>query len=80
MFSTLVHDATVFASSTQNPKKIIGTPNQLFRTKIFQKRVCLVPRKSVRAKSLYGSYPTEFAGSTPNPIKKLSERQVNQSE
>jgi hypothetical protein len=32
-----------FAGSTQNPKNMIGTPNLPFRTKIFPKKVCLVP-------------------------------------
>jgi hypothetical protein len=29
-------------SSTQNPKKIIETPNQPIRTKIFPKKLCFV--------------------------------------
>jgi hypothetical protein len=32
-----------FAGSTQNPKTIIETPNQPIRTKIFPKKLCLVP-------------------------------------
>jgi hypothetical protein len=31
---------TEFANSTQNPEKIIETPNLPFRTKIFPKKVC----------------------------------------
>jgi hypothetical protein len=34
---------TEFESSTQNPKKIIRTPNLSVRTNIFPKKVCLVP-------------------------------------
>jgi hypothetical protein len=34
---------TEFAGTTQNPKKIIRTPNLPIRTKIFPKKVCLVP-------------------------------------
>jgi hypothetical protein len=30
-----------FADSTQEPKKLIGTPNQPIRTKILPKTVCL---------------------------------------
>jgi hypothetical protein len=29
---------------------------------------------------LYGVYPMDFGGSTQNPLKKLLERQINQSE
>jgi hypothetical protein len=32
--------ATEFAGSTQNPKKIIGTPNLPIKTKIFSKKLC----------------------------------------
>jgi hypothetical protein len=32
-----------YAGSTQNPIKIIGTPNLPIRTQIFPKKVCLVP-------------------------------------
>jgi hypothetical protein len=32
-----------FVGSTLNPKKNIGTSNQPIRTKIFPKKVCLVP-------------------------------------
>jgi hypothetical protein len=32
-----------FAGSTQNPKKIIGTPNFPIKKKIFPIKVCLVP-------------------------------------
>jgi hypothetical protein len=35
--------ATEFAGSTQIPKKIIRTQNLPIRTKIFPKKVCLVP-------------------------------------
>jgi hypothetical protein len=34
---------TKFAGLTQNRKKIIGIPNQSIRTKIFAKKVYLVP-------------------------------------
>jgi hypothetical protein len=34
---------TAFAGSTQNPKKIIGKSNEPIRTKIFPKKVYLVP-------------------------------------
>jgi hypothetical protein len=34
---------TEFAGSTQNHKKNIGTSNQPIKTKIFPKKVCLVP-------------------------------------
>jgi hypothetical protein len=66
------------AGSTQNPKKNIRTSNQPIKTKIFPKKVCLVPKKCKGAKNSYGGYPTEFAGSTQNP-KKISEHQINQS-
>jgi hypothetical protein len=36
---------TEFAGSIQNPKKIILTSNQPIRTKMFPKKVCLVPQK-----------------------------------
>jgi hypothetical protein len=32
-----------FADSTQNPKKIIETQNLPIRTKIFSKKLCIVP-------------------------------------
>jgi hypothetical protein len=34
---------TKFSSSTQNPKKIIRTPNLPIKTKMFPKKVYLVP-------------------------------------
>jgi hypothetical protein len=34
---------TEFTGPTQNPKKCIGTSNQPIKTKIFPKKVCLVP-------------------------------------
>jgi hypothetical protein len=34
---------TEFASPTQNPNKIIRTSNQPIITKIFPKKVCLIP-------------------------------------
>jgi hypothetical protein len=36
---------TMFASSTQNPKKIIETPNKPIKTKTFPKKLCLGPFK-----------------------------------
>jgi hypothetical protein len=39
------------------------------KRKFSQKKVCLVPKECKGAKNLYGSYQTEFAGSTQN-IKK----------
>jgi hypothetical protein len=39
------------------------------RTKVFSKKLCLVPKKCKGAKNSNGSYPTEFAGSTQNPKK-----------
>jgi hypothetical protein len=36
---------TEFAGWTQNPKKINGTWNLPIKTKISQKKVCLVPQK-----------------------------------
>jgi hypothetical protein len=44
---------TEFTGSTQNPKKNIRT-NQLIRTKIFQKKVCLVPYKEKEPKICMG--------------------------
>jgi hypothetical protein len=32
-----------FAGSTQNPKKMTGTPNLPIKEKNFPKKVCLVP-------------------------------------
>jgi hypothetical protein len=32
-----------FAGSTQNPKKMTGTPNLPIEMKIYPKKVCLVP-------------------------------------
>jgi hypothetical protein len=62
---------TEFAGSTQNPKKMIGTPNLPIRTKIFPKKIYLVPQKCKGAKNSYGGYSTEFADSTQNPRKKF---------
>jgi hypothetical protein len=62
---------TEFAGSTQNPKKIIGTPNLPTKAKMFLKKLCIVPQKCKGAKNSYGSYPTEFAGSTQNPKKMI---------
>jgi hypothetical protein len=56
---------------TQNPKKNIGTANQPIKTKIFPKKVCLVPQMCTGAKNSYGGYPTEFAGLTQNPKKNI---------
>jgi hypothetical protein len=67
-----------FTGSTQNSKKNIRTPNLPVRTKIFPKKVCLVPYKK-GGKNSCGSYPTEFAGSTQNP-KKIMKHQIYQSE
>jgi hypothetical protein len=50
-----------FAGSTQNVKKIVGTSNQPTRTKMFPKKVCLIPEKQKGAKNSYRGYPTEFA-------------------
>jgi hypothetical protein len=58
---------TEFVGSTQNPKKIIGTPNQQIRTKPFLKKSMYSTLKGT--KNSYGGYPTEFAGSTQNPEK-----------
>jgi hypothetical protein len=69
---------TEFAGSTQNVKKINGTPNLPAETNIFLKKLCFVPQKCKGAKNSYGSYPTEFAGSTQHP-KKLWEHQIYQS-
>jgi hypothetical protein len=55
-----------FAGSTQNPKKIIRTPNLPIRTKMFPKKVCLVPKKRKGAENSYKGYPMECAGSTQN--------------
>jgi hypothetical protein len=60
---------TKFASSTQQHKKVIETPNQPIEIKKSQIKVCLVFQKWKEGKSSYGSYPTEFAGSTQNPKK-----------
>jgi hypothetical protein len=44
------------AGSTQNPKKIIGTPNQPIKTKIFpKKKVCLVPQSEKEPKICMGA-------------------------
>jgi hypothetical protein len=51
-------------------KKIVGTSNQTIRTKIFSKKVYLVPLKDRGAKNSYGGYATEFSGLTQNPKKK----------
>jgi hypothetical protein len=51
-----------FASSTQNPKKMIGTQNLPKKMKIFPKKECLVPKKRKGAKNSHGTYPTELAG------------------
>jgi hypothetical protein len=59
-------------------KKISEHQINQSKRKFFQKKVCLVPEKCKGAKSSYGSYPTEFAGSIQNP-KKISEHQINQS-
>jgi hypothetical protein len=47
-------------------KKIVWTSNQPIKTKIFPLKVCLVHSKCKGAKISYGSYPTEFVGSTQN--------------
>jgi hypothetical protein len=49
-----------FAGLPQNPKKNIGTSNQPIKTKIFPKKVCLVPLMSIGAKNSYGGYPMDF--------------------
>jgi hypothetical protein len=42
---------TEFAGSTQKPKKNIRTSNQPIKTKIFPKKVCLVPQMCTGAKN-----------------------------
>jgi hypothetical protein len=37
------YSRTEFAGPTQNPKKIKETSNQPIKTKLFPKKVCLVP-------------------------------------
>jgi hypothetical protein len=66
-----------FTGSTQILKKVIRTLNIPIKTKIFSKKLFFVPSKWKKAKSLYGSYPTEFAGLAQNPKKKISEYQIN---
>jgi hypothetical protein len=61
---------TEFSCSTYSKKSSENQTNQSKRKKI-QKKVCLVPWKCKVAKNLYGGYPTEFAGSTQNPKKKI---------
>jgi hypothetical protein len=60
-----------FAGSTQNPKKIIRTPNLPIKTKNCLKKVCLVPYKCKGAKNSYGGHPTKFAG-LPKILKKIT--------
>jgi hypothetical protein len=43
MLRTSKENPTEFAESTQNHHKIIGTPNQSIRMKMFPKKVCVVP-------------------------------------
>jgi hypothetical protein len=50
------------AGLTQNPKKNIGTPNISIKTKKFPKQTIFCKCKG--AKNSYGSYPTEYVGST----------------
>jgi hypothetical protein len=54
-------ESNEFAGWIQNPKKNIGTSNQPIKTKIFPKKVCLVPEMCTGAKNSYGGYPTELA-------------------
>jgi hypothetical protein len=58
---------TEIAGSTQNPEKIIETPNQSVESRNFSKKVCLVLQKWKEAENSNGGYPTEFANSTQNP-------------
>jgi hypothetical protein len=72
-----------FAGSTQNPKKIIETPNLPIRTKIFPKnyvsylksvkepKICMrATRRNLQAQP----------SAQPKMLKKKSEHQINQSE
>jgi hypothetical protein len=69
---------TEFAGPTQNLKKNIGTSNQPFKTKIFPKKVCLVPQMCTGPKNSYGGYPTELAQGTQKTIElKLSSENLN---
>jgi hypothetical protein len=52
-------------------KKSIETKLNKSELKFSQKKVCLVPSKRKGAKNLFGSYPTEFVGSTQNPKKMI---------
>jgi hypothetical protein len=61
------------------PKILSNTKSIPIRTKIFHKKECLVTHNRKGAKNSFGSYPTEFAGSTQNP-KKSSKHQIYQSE
>jgi hypothetical protein len=61
-----------------NPKKNDQNVKSAYQNKKQNSiKVCLVHLKRKRAKNLHESYPTEFAGSTQNPKKKLLERQIN---
>jgi hypothetical protein len=57
-----------FLCSTQNPKKIIETPNQLLRTNIFPKKVCLVPKKK-RNRTFLWELPDGICRLHPKPKK-----------
>jgi hypothetical protein len=67
-----------FASSTQNPKKIIRTPNLPIKTKFFLKKQGLVPLKCKGAKNSYAATRRNLQAQ-PKILKKLSEHQIYQS-
>jgi hypothetical protein len=63
--------AKIRMEATRRRLKSRSTPNLPISTNIFPKKVCLVPEKRRGAKNSYGTYPTEFAGSTQNPKNKF---------
>jgi hypothetical protein len=59
-------------------KNNIGTSNLPIKTKIFPKKVCLVPLMCIGAKNTYGGYPTELAsGAQKTIILKVNSENLN---
>jgi hypothetical protein len=61
---------TEFAGSTQNPKNIIGTSNQPFRTKIFPKKTIFSTLNKKRCQKFVWELPDGICRLNPKSKKK----------
>jgi hypothetical protein len=72
---------TKVAGSTQNPKKVIGTPTLLIKTKIFLKILCLYLKSVNEPKLRMGAFQRN-SQAQPKMLKKFVEtsKQINQKQ